>query len=81
MGASYRSMDYIIVDPKVMVGKPIIRGTRITVEFILERMAAGDSVEDLLEGFPHLTREGILAALAYAKDTVSGQYVYPVRAA
>jgi uncharacterized protein (DUF433 family) len=74
-------MEYIVVDPKVMVGKPIIRGTRITVEFILERMAAGDSVENLLDAYPHLTREAILAALAYAKDSLAREFVYPVRAA
>lgn len=78
---SFRIMEYIIVDPKVMVGKPIIRGTRITVELILERLAGGESVEDILKEYPHLTREGVLAAIAYAKDVFTMEYVYPIKAA
>jgi len=58
--------EFIEVDPKVMVSKPVILGTRITVEQILEDLAAGDTIEDLLEAHPRLKREHILAALAYA---------------
>jgi uncharacterized protein (DUF433 family) len=53
----------IISNPKIMVGKPIIKGTRITVELILDKLAAGQTVEQILEDYPHLTREGIRAAL------------------
>jgi uncharacterized protein (DUF433 family) len=57
-------------DPAVMMGKPVIAGTRITVELILEKLAAGETAEQLLEAHPRLTREGILAALAYAAETL-----------
>lgn len=62
----YRS--FITTDPHTMMGKPTIAGTRITVEHILEELAAGASVEDLLEAHPRLTREAVQAALAYALD-------------
>lgn len=53
-------------NPAVMMGKPVIAGTRITVELILEKLAAGESVEQILESHPHLTREAVLAALECA---------------
>lgn len=56
----------IVADPKIMMGKPVIAGTRITVEMILDQLAAGNTVDDILDGYPHLTRDGILAAVAYA---------------
>src|SRR3990172_11963465 len=60
-------VDYMIAsNPKVMMGKPVIAGTRITVESILERLGAGESVEDLLEAHPRLTRESIQAACVSA---------------
>ena len=62
--------DLIQTDPAVMMGKPVIAGTRITVELILEKLAAGETPEQLLEAHPRLTREGILAALAYAAETL-----------
>ena len=57
---------FIVSDPKVMMGKPTIAGTRITVEFILESLAAGETPEQLLEEHPRLKREDIQAALAIA---------------
>lgn len=66
-------MDYrawIEVNPQVMVGKPVIRGTRITVETILEQFAAGYTEDDILDAYPHLSREAIRAALAYAADAL-----------
>ncbi len=57
-------------DPKVMVGKPVVRGTRITVELLMELLAAGDSIETILDNYPRLTREDVLAALSYASDAV-----------
>jgi uncharacterized protein (DUF433 family) len=57
-------------DPAVMMGKPVIAGTRITVELILEKLAAGETAEQILEAHPRLTREAILAALAYAAETI-----------
>jgi uncharacterized protein (DUF433 family) len=59
------------------MGKPVVRGTRITVELILDKLAAGESVEQLLEAHPRLTREGIQAALAYAADTLRSDKIYP----
>ncbi len=53
-------------DPSIMMGKPVILGTRITVELILEKLAAGETIEQLLEAHPRLSREGILAALDFA---------------
>lgn len=57
-------------DPSVMMGKPVVVGTRITVELILEKLAAGETVEQILEAHPRLTRESILAALAFAAEAL-----------
>ena len=64
-------------DPNVMMGKPVIAGTRITVESVLERLGAGESVESLLEAHPRLTREAIQAALRFAADALRADVVYP----
>ena len=56
----------IEIDPAVMMGKPVIAGTRITVELILEKLAAGETIEQLLEAHPRLTRPAVLAALDFA---------------
>ena len=56
----------IISDPNIMVGKPVIRGTRITVELILRKLAAGQTIDQILEDYPHLSRSGIKAALEFA---------------
>ena len=53
-------------DPAVMMGKPVVAGTRITVELILEKLSAGETIDQILEAHPRLTREGILAALDFA---------------
>ncbi len=67
----------IVSDPNVMMGKPVVRGTRLTVELILEKLAAGETIEQLLEAHPRLTRESIQAALAYAAHTLRSDIVYP----
>ena len=67
----------IVSDPAVMMGKPVIAGTRITVELILEKLAAGETVEQILEAHPRLTREGIQAALAFAAEALGADVVYP----
>ena len=59
-------MNFIKTDPAVMMGKPVIAGTRITVELILEKLAAGETVEQILDSHPRLTREAVSAALLYA---------------
>jgi uncharacterized protein (DUF433 family) len=69
--------DRITSDPKVMLGKPCIRGTRITVEHILESLADGRSMEQLLEAHGRLTREDILAALRFATESVRLERVFP----
>ena len=58
----------IVFNPAVMMGKPVVVGTRITVEMILEKLGAGESIEQLLEAHPRLTRESILAALDFAAE-------------
>jgi uncharacterized protein (DUF433 family) len=57
----------IISDPKIMMGKPVVKGTRITVELILEKLGAGESMEEILVSHPRLTKEGILAAWKFGK--------------
>jgi uncharacterized protein (DUF433 family) len=59
-------IDRIIANPKILGGKPIIQGTRLSVEFILELLASDVSEEEILEDYPHLTREDIHACLKYA---------------
>jgi uncharacterized protein (DUF433 family) len=66
--------------PDVLLGKPVIRGTRISVELVLEALAAGETVEQLLEEYPHITREQVLAALAFAADALRSDVVYPYEA-
>jgi uncharacterized protein (DUF433 family) len=63
----------ICVDPNIMLGKPIIKGTRITVEIILKKLSEGISEEDLLKAYPHLKKEDILAALSYSADVISSE--------
>ncbi len=70
--------EWIVSNPSVMMGKPVIAGTRITVELILEKLAAGETIEDLLEAHPRLTREAIQAALAFAAEALRADVVYPV---
>jgi uncharacterized protein (DUF433 family) len=60
--------DIIQSDPKIMMGKPVITGTRITVESILEKFAAGECIDQIVGEHPHLTREKIRAVLAFASD-------------
>jgi len=65
-------------NPKVMMGKPVIAGTRITVELILEKLGAGETVEQVLDAHPRLTRQAVLAALAFAAKTLRADVVYPL---
>lgn len=70
-------MKRIVVNPKVMVGKPVIRGTRIPVDAILRRIADGMTIEEILEGYPNLTKEDIKAAVEYAERIVRGEAIIP----
>ena len=65
-------------DPSIMMGKPVISDTRITVELILEKLAAGESVEQILEEHPRLTRAAIQAAISFAADALRADVVYPL---
>ncbi|MDZ7719060.1 MAG: DUF433 domain-containing protein [Balneolaceae bacterium] len=64
---------YIVRDPEVMLGKPTIRGSRITVELIMRKLAKGYNIEELLKSYPHLKREQILAALEYAAEIIANE--------
>ena len=66
--------DRIVVDPKIMFGKPVIKGSRIKVELILRLLGKGTSIDDLFEAYPGLWREDILAAQLYAADLVPGAH-------
>ena len=68
--------DRITVDPKVLVGKPVIRGTRIAVEFVVDLLARGWTPEQILHEYDHLTPEDIQACLAYASDVLKSERVY-----
>ncbi len=72
-----RTADSIVCNPEVMVGKPVIRGTRITVELILEKFAAGYTEDRILSAYPHITREGIRASLAFAAEALQASVIYP----
>lgn len=65
-------------DPKIMMGKPTVAGTRITVELILEKLAAGETADQILSEHPRLTPEGIRAALAFAVEVLRADVVYPM---
>ena len=67
----------ITADPKILVGKLIVRGTRLSVDFLLGLMADGWSEADILDSYPGLTREDLAACLTYARDLVSSERVYP----
>lgn len=71
-------LERIAVNPKIFGGKPIIRGRRLAVEHILGMLAAGDTIETLLEGYPWLEREDIQACLVYARRLVGHERVEPL---
>ena len=68
---------YVISDPSVMMGKPVVAGTRITVELILEKLAAGETAEEILAAHPHLPLDAIRVALAFAAEALKADVVYP----
>lgn len=70
----------IVVDPAVLVGKPVIKGTRLAVEFIIELMAQGWTEAEILHNYPGVSREDIQACLAYASEVLHDQKVYPLGA-
>ena len=72
------TQQYIEINPKIMMGKPVIRGTRITVEQILELLSASDSIDEVLEAYPHITKDQVHAALAFAAQSMRGDEIYGI---
>lgn len=68
-------------DPGIMMGKPVVRGTRVTVELILEKLGAGETIEQVLEAHPRLCREDVLAALRFGAEALRADVAYPIRKA
>ncbi|MES1026217.1 DUF433 domain-containing protein [Gloeocapsa sp. BRSZ] len=69
----------IIIDPNILVGKPVIKGTRLAVEFVIELLAQGWSETDILQNYPGLVPEDIQACLKYASAILSAEKVYPLK--
>ncbi|BAS28101.1 DUF433 domain-containing protein [Limnochorda pilosa] len=70
--------DRIVVDPTILVGKPVIKGTRIAVEFVIDLLANGWSENDILTNYPGLAPEDVRACLAYASEALREEHVYPI---
>jgi uncharacterized protein (DUF433 family) len=70
--------DRIELDPEVLVGKPVVRGTRLAVEFVLDMIASGVSEQEILSDYPRLTHDDILACVAYATEVLKSERVYPL---
>jgi uncharacterized protein (DUF433 family) len=71
------SQDSIVSDPRVMLGKPAIRGTRITIELMFEKLGAGEAIEQILAAHPGLAREALQSACAYAGSVLRNDITYP----
>jgi uncharacterized protein (DUF433 family) len=69
----------IIIDPEILVGKPVIKGTRLAVEFIVGLLAEGWSEQDILDNYPGLASEDIKACLGYAREVLQSERVYPLQ--
>ena len=69
---------YITINPKILACKPVITGTRVPVDIIIKKLGQNMNVEKILQDYPRLTKEGILAALRYAGEVVSKEEVYPL---
>ena len=78
MAATWR--EHIIADPAILVGKPVVRGTRLAVEFVLELIAGGWTFDEVLANYPGLTADDIRACVAYAKDVLAEERVFPAAA-
>jgi uncharacterized protein (DUF433 family) len=69
---------YIVSDSSIMMGKPVIAGTRITVELILEKLAAGETIDQIVESHPRLSRDAIREALSFAAEALKADIIYPI---
>lgn len=74
-------IDRIVVDPRILTGKPVVRGTRISVELVVELLAAGWDHAQILASYPHLVEEDVRACVAYASELLREEKVYPLKAA
>jgi uncharacterized protein (DUF433 family) len=72
--------DRISLNPEVLAGKPVIRNTRLAVEFILDLLGNGVSIEEILENYPKITREDVLACVSYASDILHDLRIFPLKA-
>jgi uncharacterized protein (DUF433 family) len=73
--------DRIVIDPEILVGKPIVKGTRLAVDFVIDLLAQGWPESEILRNYPGLTREDIKACLGYASASLRAEKVYPLLAA
>jgi uncharacterized protein (DUF433 family) len=71
----------ITVDPRILVGKPVVKGTRIAVEMVVDLLAAGWTLQQILDSYPTLTEEDVRACLAYASEVLHSEKVYPIQTA
>jgi len=69
---------HITSDPEILAGKPVINGTRITVELIIEKLAEGETIDQILEAHPHIKKESVFACLAYAADSLRNELHFPI---
>ncbi len=69
----------IVIDPAILDGKPVVKGSRLSVEFIIDLLSQGWSEKDILGNYPGLTREDVLACLAYASSILHAEKVYPLK--
>jgi len=74
----HKLLERIEINPQILAGKPVIKGTRISVELILRMLSQGISVEEILKEYPHLTEEDVKAALAYAAEALAVEEVLPL---
>lgn len=70
--------NYIEINPKILMGNPVIKGTRISVEQLLEKLSAGETENEILQAHPQITTEDIKAALAFAAQSLKGENIYPI---
>ena len=69
---------YVHSDPTILMGKPVVAGTRVTVEIILEKLGSGETIEQILEAHPRLTKDGVLAAVRFGAEALRADVSYPV---
>jgi len=72
------SQELISSNPSIMMGKPVVAGTRVTVELILEKLGAGETVDQIIEEHPRLTRQGVLAAIRFGSQALRADVAYPI---